>query len=260
VEPRPDRLRRSASRYALALALLAGLAGAAGAQESSDCLECHSDRTLTKQRAGRTVSLFVDDKRLAKSVHADAPCVGCHSDLSGKELPHEEKLAAPTCDACHGEIVDRYAESLHGKAVKKGDALAPRCWSCHGGHDVVKVKDPKSPVLPQKVPFLCGKCHREGSAVQLQHDIPQDRILENYTESIHGEGLLKKGLTVSATCVSCHTSHFTLPHTDPRSSIARKNIAKTCAACHSNIERPSFAFRSFREWHRWQSASAIPWS
>ena len=36
-----------------------------------------------------------------------------------------------------------YAESLHGKAVKRGDALAPRCWTCHGGHDVVKVKDPR---------------------------------------------------------------------------------------------------------------------
>lgn len=235
-DPRPDRSQRSSRLVPFALVLLLALTRFAGAQENSDCLECHSDKTLTKQRGSRTISLFVDGKRLAKSIHADAPCVGCHSDLSGKELPHEEKLAAPTCDACHGEVVQQYAESLHGKAVKKGDATAPRCWTCHGGHDVVKVKDPKSPVLPQKVPFLCGKCHREGTAVQLQHDIPQDRILENYTESIHGEGLLKKGLTVSATCVSCHTSHFTLPHTDPRSSIARKNIAKTCAACHSNIE------------------------
>ncbi|MBI5443517.1 MAG: hypothetical protein HY900_20190, partial [Deltaproteobacteria bacterium] len=203
-EPCPDRPRHSARLLLLGIGLLLGLARAAGAQESSDCLECHSDKTLTKKRAGKTVSLFVDEKRLAKSVHADAPCVGCHSALSGKELPHEEKVAAPTCDACHGGIVERYAESLHGKAVRKGDALAPRCWTCHGGHDVVKVKDPKSPVLPQKVPFLCGRCHREGTPVQLQHEIPQDRILENYTESIHGEGLLKKGLTVSATCVSCH--------------------------------------------------------
>ncbi len=235
-ESRPARPRRWARVLTLGVLLLLGLARGLAAQENSDCLACHSDESLTKKRGGRTVSLFVDEKRLARSVHAHAPCVGCHADLSGKELPHEEKLAAPTCDACHGEIVKQYAESLHGKAVRKGDALAPRCWSCHGGHDVVKVKDPKSPVLPQKVPFLCGKCHREGTAVQLQHDIPQDRILENYTESIHGEGLLKKGLTVSATCVSCHTPHFTLPHTDPRSSIARKNIAKTCSACHSNIE------------------------
>lgn len=157
-DPRPDRPHRSSRLVPLALVLLLALTRAAGAQENSDCLECHSDKTLTKQRGSRTISLFVDGKQLAKSVHAEAPCVGCHSDLSGKELPHEEKLAAPTCDACHGEVVQQYAESLHGKAVKKGDATAPRCWTCHGGHDVVKVKDPKSPVLPQKVPFLCGKC------------------------------------------------------------------------------------------------------
>jgi predicted CXXCH cytochrome family protein len=234
---RPARSRRWARLVPLAGLLLLGLVRPLAAQENSDCLSCHSDDTLTKKRAGKTVSLYVDEKRLAKSVHDGAPCVGCHTALAGKELPHDEKVGPPTCDSCHGEIASRYAESLHGKAVKKGDALAPRCWTCHGSHDIVKVKSANSPVLPQKVPFLCGRCHQEGTAVQLQHDIPQDRILENYTESIHGEGLLKKGLTVSATCVSCHTPHFTLPHTDPRSSIARKNIAKTCAACHSSIEQ-----------------------
>ena len=226
---------RTSSLVALFVLALAGTR--AVGQENSDCLGCHSEKGFTKKRVGRTVSLFVDEKRLQASAHKDAPCIGCHSDLAGKELPHEETLKKPTCDACHGEIVAKYAESLHGKAVKKGDALAPRCWTCHGGHDIVKVKDPKSPVLPARIPYLCGRCHREGTAVELQHEIPQSRILENYTESIHGEALMKKGLTVSATCVSCHSAHFTLPNTDPRSSIARANIAKTCAACHSAIEQ-----------------------
>jgi cytochrome b subunit of formate dehydrogenase len=237
--PALPNLRRRPGLRTAGLALLALLSLAsfpALGQENSDCLGCHSDKTLTKKRAGKTVSIYVDEKRLEASAHKGAPCIGCHSDLAGKELPHDEKVGRPACDSCHGEIVARYSESLHGKAVKKGDPLAPRCQTCHGSHDVVKVKDPKSPVLPAKIPFLCGRCHREGTAVQLQHDIPQSRILENYTESIHGEALMKKGLTVAATCVSCHTSHLTLPHTDPRSSIARANIAKTCSACHSSIE------------------------
>ncbi len=87
-----------------------------------------------------------------------------------------------------------------------------------------------------KIPLLCGKCHREGTPVQLQRNIPQDRILENYSQSIHGEGLLGKGLIVSATCVSCHSAHRILPHTDSRSTIARQNIASTCAVCHAEIE------------------------
>ena len=55
-------------------------------------------------------------------------------------------------------------------------------------------------------------------------------------DSIHGEGLFKRGLTVTAVCTSCHTAHFVLPHTDPRSSIAKQNIAKTCTHCHAQIE------------------------
>ena len=69
-----------------------------------------------------------------------------------------------------------------------------------------------------------------------QRNIHQDHILENYSESIHGEGLLKKGLVVAANCASCHTAHNILPHTDPASSIARGNIARTCTQCHAQIE------------------------
>jgi len=83
---------------------------------------------------------------------------------------------------------------------------------------------------------LCGQCHREGTPVSETRNIPQTNILENYADSIHGEGLFRRGLTVTAVCTSCHTSHFVLPHTDTRSSIAKGNIAKTCARCHAQIE------------------------
>ena len=65
----------------------------------------------------------------------------------------------------------------------------------------------------------------------------QERILENYSLSIHGEGLFRQGLTVTAVCTSCHTSHDILPHTDPRSSIHHDNVAATCTTCHAQIER-----------------------
>jgi len=55
-------------------------------------------------------------------------------------------------------------------------------------------------------------------------------------DSIHGRGLYEQGLTVTAVCTSCHTAHQVLPHTDPRSSIAKQNIAKTCTQCHAQIE------------------------
>jgi cytochrome b subunit of formate dehydrogenase/uncharacterized protein with PIN domain len=223
-------------RLGLLSVILFLVSGSLLAQESSDCLACHSDPSMTTVRKGKKVSLFVDEKKMTPSVHSGVACVDCHTDLKGKELPHDAPLQRVECGICHEEEQNLYSQCQHGQAVARGDELAPRCKDCHGNHDILPVKDPRSAVTPINIPYVCGKCHKEGSPVQRQRAIPQTHILENYAESIHGEGLLKKGLSVTATCASCHTAHLILPHTDPRSSIARKNIAKTCQKCHSQIE------------------------
>ena len=221
---------------ALAVLLSASVAFAAdGAEQSEICLACHGDKSMTVKQGGKTISLFVDGKRFAPSVHGALGCTACHADLEGKDLPHG-KPAKVNCGTCHTEEQGLYAKSLHGKAAARGDPLAPRCVNCHGNHDIVPVKDKRSALAPLKIPFVCGQCHQEGTPVQRNRNIGQHNILANYTESIHGEGVLKMGLTVSATCVSCHTAHSILPHTDPNSSIARRNIAATCTKCHGNIE------------------------
>ena len=206
------------------------------AQENSDCFMCHGDKAATGKRNGKIVSIFVDEKKIGSSVHGKVLCISCHVDLKDSDFPHKEKLAPAQCGGCHQDAKKLYDEGIHGKAYAKKDPLAPNCQNCHGAHEITKVKDKNSAVYALKIPYLCGKCHKEGTPVQLQRNIPQDHILENYSESIHGEGLLKKGLAVSATCASCHSPHRILPHTDPRSTIARKNIAATCTTCHVAIE------------------------
>ncbi|MBP1653900.1 MAG: doubled protein [Bacteroidetes bacterium] len=229
--------RRFIPGMLLAVSLAAPCAGPpALAQENEECLACHGDVTLTAERNGRTISLYVSEKKLGVSAHASQPCVTCHTDLAGKEFPHEEPPARVECATCHGEIVDQHTMSLHGKAFARKDPLAPGCTTCHGTHEILPSKNHRSDTSPLRIPYLCGKCHQEGAPVARQRPIHQSNILENYSESIHGEGLLRKGLSVSANCASCHTAHMILPHTDPRSSIARRNIASTCATCHAEIE------------------------
>lgn len=225
-------------RYGLVLIpiLLVAHPDRALAQENDECLACHADRDLKGKRGGRRISVFVDENRYTTSVHGELPCTSCHADLAGAEFPHEEDVARAECGTCHTSEQELHAKSLHGKAIARGDPLAPYCGDCHGSHDILPVKNTRSVVAPFKVPFLCGKCHQEGAPVERQRVIHQDNILENYSESIHGEGLLKKGLAVSANCASCHTAHSILPHTDPASSIARRNIAATCTKCHVEIE------------------------
>jgi hypothetical protein len=192
------------------------------AEDNSDCLTCHDEKNRPRV--------------LAASVHGSLACTDCHAALQGKELPHDTPVPPAECGACHTSEQSQHAQSLHGRAVARKDPLAPRCKDCHGTHDIAPVKDARSAVAPLRVPFVCGRCHREGTPVQRNRKIHQSDILENYSESIHGEGLLKKGLIVSANCASCHTAHSILPHTDPASSIARQNIAKTCTKCHAEIE------------------------
>ncbi|MGA2990272.1 MAG: hypothetical protein ABSD88_07330 [Candidatus Korobacteraceae bacterium] len=230
------RLPLVGAALAFAWLLAAMPAWAAGAADQNEiCLACHGDKTMSTKRGGKNVSLFVDGKKVASSVHGSLGCTGCHADLEGKDLPHG-KPAKVNCGSCHAQEQEQHSRSLHGKAAARGDPLAPRCVNCHGNHDILPVKDRRSAVAPLNIPMLCGQCHREGTPVQKNRNIGQHNILENYTESMHGEGLLRKGLTVAANCASCHTAHSILPHTDPNSSISRRNIAATCTKCHSQIE------------------------
>ncbi len=314
----------------------------AAAQSVEDCLMCHEDPELEGDRAGKTISVYVDPEAYRKSIHADFACIDCHMDLDGAELPHDEELEPVDCAMCHDDVAEvlaagphgglpkdplspaascirchgahdvlppsdpaalssreraselcgtchggaarkvaasahasgtgggascvdchsghavpiprgngheldtcgrchekqrqQHARSLHGRAAVRGDRMAPTCVTCHRSHDVLSHLSQSSPTAIMNIPQLCGTCHREGTEVTLQHDIPQDRILENFSMSVHGEGLFQKGLTVTAVCTSCHTSHEILEHDDPRSSIHRDNVARTCTTCHSRIE------------------------
>ncbi len=176
-----------------------------------------------------------------------AACFSCHTGHA-VAIPAHDVDQIQACGVCHPQQADEHARSLHGRAAAAGDDLAPSCVSCHGSHTIKAHTDAASQTAIMNIPQLCGSCHREGTEVTRQHDIPQDRILENFSMSVHGEGLFKKGLTVTAVCTSCHTSHLILEHTDPNSSIFRGNVATTCTACHSRIEEVHIKVVEGRLW------------
>ncbi|HUI54480.1 MAG TPA: hypothetical protein VLY04_05890 [Bryobacteraceae bacterium] len=225
-------------RLALATAILVTAASAQQPKPlpgSDDCLGCHQTGPRVGKRQAGVPPPF-DAAALKASPHADLECAACHAELAKKEFPHPEKLAKVDCGSCHADEQAQYTESLHGRAAAAHDPSAPGCKTCHGTHNILRPSNPKSPTSTMQIPGLCGQCHRAGSDVSQTHDIPETNILGNYTDSLHGQALFQKGLTVAAVCTSCHTAHFVLPHTDSRSSIAKVNIAKTCTKCHGQIE------------------------
>lgn len=105
--------------------------------DKAACLECHSDKTLTKDERGRAVSLFVDEMHFAASVHKGLECVECHEDADVEEFPHDENLKPVTCGSCHDEVQVDFDASIHGQAFKRNAPYAPDCSECHGTHEIL---------------------------------------------------------------------------------------------------------------------------
>jgi hypothetical protein len=200
----------------------------------TDCLRCHQQKDL-KAADGR--AMFVDEKEHQASRHAKVACSQCHSGVNvSLTRPCDAIAQKVDCGACHTAIGQEYAQSQHGKLLIEGDANAPSCTECHGTHGTLGRLQSSSPTFATNVPQLCARCHREGEKAAARYQGPQHQIIESYTESIHGKGLLKSGLTVTATCTGCHTAHGVLPRTDPASSVNRANVPATCGRCHHGIQ------------------------
>lgn len=191
------------------------------------CGRCH-------QKQVTEVKQSVHGARKGKK--PDAGCTDCHLGHNVSK-PSTERKELKVCAKCHPKEVSRQSRSVHARAALKGDPLAPSCITCHGHHKIKSHNNPNSPTATMNIPILCGRCHHEGTQVSLDRNIPQKQILKNYSMSIHGQGLFKMGLKVTAICTSCHNSHLILDFNNPDSSINPKNVAKTCTRCHSRIEK-----------------------
>lgn len=206
------------------------------AQTNDDCLTCHDDPGLTSEKPGKKLSRYVPANALEHSVHANVTCSACHTDAAVEEFPHPESLKPVNCGTCHTDAKDQYFRGIHGRAFLANDKYAPSCNECHGSHQILKNSNPESRTYKMNIPILCGSCHKEGAPVARNYNISEHNILENYSQGIHGKGLYKSGLIVTATCNDCHGNHLILPHTNTSSSISSNNIAATCMKCHARIE------------------------
>jgi predicted CXXCH cytochrome family protein len=218
------------------IVILLFVSQAAIAASNEDCEMCHSDPDLTVVRQGRTISLFLDFKAFAGSVHQNLECIDCHQDADVEEFPHPETLENVNCGMCHDDASEKFYAGIHGQALRRGAPYAPTCSECHGVHYILPPSDVKSRTYKMQIPVLCGKCHREGAPVARTYNIPERDILSNYSQSIHGTGLFQQGLIVTATCNDCHGNHMVLPHTNPLSTVSAGKIAETCTKCHARIE------------------------
>lgn len=199
------------------------------------CLKCHEKDDVFKMVDGQKVSLKVVPTDLSEHMHKNITCVKCHTTVTEKLERPCETVQRVDCSSCHAEVSDIYYESGHGQAFSRKDKNAPYCTDCHSNHKVKSNKDVTSPTFRTAIPELCGSCHKKDGKAVATADLKEVDAFHDYSLSVHGKSLNEKGLSVSAICTDCHTTHFVLKESDERSSVYPKNISGTCAKCHKGI-------------------------
>jgi cytochrome b subunit of formate dehydrogenase len=209
--------------------------------EAEVCLSCHLDNPDVRQRVGPSAGFIaayeksVHGMALQRGDQGAATCSDCHGahDMQKGSDPKSlvYKLNIPqTCGKCHGDVEETYKESVHGKAIAKGNLDSPVCTDCHGEHQILAPTDPRSPVAARNVSAqVCATCH---NSVQLteRYGMPSDRF-KTFQDSYHGLAS-QAGSVEVANCASCHGYHDIKPSSDPTSSINKANLAVTCGKCH----------------------------
>ncbi len=220
----------------LVLALAPLQAAPAKEKAKESCFDCHSDTTMTKEvQGGQPKSLFVDEAKFGKAVHASLKCKDCHADLKDDHSGGTNPPGKVHCGNCHAGEDKIYQTSIHGMSQALGSSAAATCTSCHGNHYIVPVHQTDSPVYKMNLPKTCAACHAN-KAISDEYKMRYPSVGAQYMESIHGKALLVKGLIVAPSCNDCHGIHDIKRSVDRSSPINHANVAKTCGKCHVTVE------------------------
>ena len=188
------------------------------ANSSASCLECHSDHTLSMRKQKRAISLFIDQAKLNKSVHSSLECADCHEGFDGESVPHKKPMAVVDCASCHENMSKKHVFHANLGSLVGSEVKAPACVTCHGAHEVVKVRSAEFAFSAKRQTEGCGQCH-EGAAKQ-------------FIESAHGHALAK-GAADAPICLSCHQKPITNRNAPALASVELKLAqADLCESCH----------------------------
>jgi cytochrome b subunit of formate dehydrogenase len=188
------------------------------AQTNTDCLACHSDKSISMEKNGTSVSLTVDEKILKLSAHGSLLCTDCHQDFVPDNLPHKKKIEPVQCFTCHGDIAQKHAfHPQIAQAVSENHQPDVLCQECHGNHDIVPVSSPGSNFSDTNLEKSCGRCHTD--------------IETTFHQSSHGEALHagKKG---APNCLTCHRHEVAHVAGITDSLKLKTEQNKLCLSCH----------------------------
>jgi len=227
---------------ALALAAPAGVSALEVVEgaESNTCAICHGD-----VQGGFEASVHAQFKVVCSDCHGGDPkkieWEEAMSEKAGFKGRFQGTEVLELCDKCHGDYarmrqygipidqLAQYRTSRHGEALLlKGDIRVAVCTSCHGVHDIMPVKDPRSTVYSLNIPGTCGKCHSD-EKLMASYGIGGE-IVKHYSEGVHGKALLQEKNTGMPNCATCHGNHGAAPP-------GMAEVVNVCGNCHVNTRK-----------------------
>lgn len=181
---------------------------------NDDCLACHSDKSMSMDRNGKEISLFVDEKVLQVSPHKKLECVSCHDGFNPEEMPHKENIQPIDCMTCHKDAKIKHL--FHPRmmlASKNAEGKDVSCKSCHGKHDAKPYKN----IGRTASITVCAGCH--------------NNYYDQFRNSVHGFG---EGANEKPGCINCHKFQVTKGTYGGDMLRLRTAQQELCLSCHSN--------------------------
>jgi len=118
------------------------------------CGSCH-EGTTNAFRRGRH-----GQHRQAGGTEAPT-CSDCHSPhlTVATGTPKWKLQGIRECGTCHEKQTLTYRDTFHGKVTALGFVRVASCADCHGAHEILPKRDPRSPIAPDNLMETCGSCH-----------------------------------------------------------------------------------------------------
>jgi cytochrome b subunit of formate dehydrogenase/nitrate/TMAO reductase-like tetraheme cytochrome c subunit len=171
-----------------------------------------------------------------------ASCLDCHArnhdmttmlPASDPASPVNRANIAATCGRCHGDqsvmqgsgisnqVFLSYRESVHAKAMARGNTSAAVCTDCHSAHEILPASNAQSSIAKVNIPNTCGKCHSAEA--------------NEFMQSVHGQAVAR-GVSRAPECTDCHGIHNITQPFDGEKNLATAAVAtESCAKCHEGV-------------------------
>ncbi len=189
-------------------------------QSNDDCLMCHDDDTMTMEKDGKEISIYVSQEKFEAHKHANLKCVSCHINFDPEEMPHSDNLTPKNCADCHQKDIVKHL--FHPRLLKYAGGEKTRdtnCLNCHNNHYPTDPTAKGERWNVENLAASCGKCHQENAKL--------------YLSSAHYNAF-KGGMLGAPNCLQCHKNPIAKIHSPQDSVTVKIAQEKLCLSCHED--------------------------